>query len=281
MNISPRVADALGVDVDDGLFDIVVEEHLWNVESTAAKRRMLLEQPQVFFSRADRYLPLRDLDQYESFAMADPPMRDIIPGAPPVRHAIPDHPDLLPLPREPSEPLDVAGIPMEAATQLPPEGFPRFPWPAPQPSVRPVELPKRFYQEAHTLGLFDQLLQEGLRSVGYFDKSYDYVPSGFAATHRRRRSARVDYAMDQSFAIRMHVEQVENGQFLATSNDLPGLVAQGRTVEETLEIAADVARRLLDSYREHGDPLPSKLRTLGSEFEVEVPVTAPWAGSAA
>ncbi|MFU8889975.1 MAG: type II toxin-antitoxin system HicB family antitoxin [Trueperaceae bacterium] len=85
--------------------------------------------------------------------------------------------------------------------------------------------------------------------------------------------------MDQRFAVRMHVEQVENGQFLATSADLPGLVAQGRTVEEALEIAADVARRLLDSYREHGDPVPSQLRALGREFEVEVPVTAPWAGS--
>ena len=77
----------------------------------------------------------------------------------------------------------------------------------------------------------------------------------------------------------MHVEQVGDGQYLATSTDLPGLVAQGRTVEEALEIAADVARRLLDSYREHGDPVPSKLRTLGPEFEVDVPVTAPWAGS--
>jgi antitoxin HicB len=85
--------------------------------------------------------------------------------------------------------------------------------------------------------------------------------------------------MDQRFAIRMRLEQVENGQFLATSADLPGLVAQGRTVEEALEIATDVARRLLDSYREHGDPIPSKLRRLGPEFEVEVPVTAPWAGS--
>jgi len=85
--------------------------------------------------------------------------------------------------------------------------------------------------------------------------------------------------MAQKFAIRMHVEQVEDGQYLATSADLPGLVAQGRTVEETLEIAADVARRLLDSYREHGDPVPSGLRTLGSEFELDVPVTSPWAGS--
>jgi antitoxin HicB len=85
--------------------------------------------------------------------------------------------------------------------------------------------------------------------------------------------------MAPTFAIRMHVEQVENGQFLATSADLPGLVAQGRTVEEALEIVSDVARRLLDSYREHGDPAPSRLRALGREFEVEVLVTAPWAGS--
>jgi len=68
--------------------------------------------------------------------------------------------------------------------------------------------------------------------------------------------------MDPTFAMRMHVEQVENGQFLATSVDLPGLVAQGRTVEEALEIAADVARRLLDSYREHGDPMPNELRVV-------------------
>jgi antitoxin HicB len=85
--------------------------------------------------------------------------------------------------------------------------------------------------------------------------------------------------MDQVFAARMRIEQVENGQFLATSTDLPGLVAQGRTVEETLEIASDVARRLLESYREHGDPVLRELRTLGPEFEVEVPVTARWAGS--
>jgi len=79
----------------------------------------------------------------------------------------------------------------------------------------------------------------------------------------------------------MYVEQGEPGQCLATSADLPVLVAQGCTVEEALEIAAVVARRLLDAYREHGDPVPSGLRTLGSAFEVEVLVAAPWVGSAA
>lgn len=72
--------------------------------------------------------------------------------------------------------------------------------------------------------------------------------------------------MDPAFAIGTHVEQVENGQFLATSSDLPGLEAQGRTVEEALEIATDVARRLLDSYRGHGDPVPSNLRALGRKL---------------
>ena len=37
--------------------------------------------------------------------------------------------------------------------------------------------------------------------------------------------------------VAVHVEELPEGGFLATSEDLPGLVAQGRTVAETLEIA--------------------------------------------
>lgn len=43
---------------------------------------------------------------------------------------------------------------------------------------------------------------------------------------------------------------------LAISDDLQGLIAQGRTIAETVEIARDVARKLIESYVEHGDPLP-------------------------
>ena len=39
---------------------------------------------------------------------------------------------------------------------------------------------------------------------------------------------------------------------MATSDELSGLVAQGRTVAEALEIARDVARKLLDARRERG-----------------------------
>lgn len=56
--------------------------------------------------------------------------------------------------------------------------------------------------------------------------------------------------------LNIHIEELSEGGFLATSDDLPGLVAQGRTVAETLEIAQDVARKLIESYREHGDKLP-------------------------
>ena len=45
--------------------------------------------------------------------------------------------------------------------------------------------------------------------------------------------------------LNIRVEQLPEGVYLATSEDLPGLVAQGRTVAETLEIARDMARKLL------------------------------------
>ena len=61
------------------------------------------------------------------------------------------------------------------------------------------------------------------------------------------------------YSIRLSVEALPEGQYLATSEDLPDLVAQGRTVAETMEIARDVARKLIDSYSEHGEALPSVL----------------------
>jgi predicted RNase H-like HicB family nuclease len=56
--------------------------------------------------------------------------------------------------------------------------------------------------------------------------------------------------------VNIHVEPLPEGGFLATSDDIPGLVAQGRTVAETLELAQDVAIGLIESYLEHGDELP-------------------------
>jgi predicted RNase H-like HicB family nuclease len=42
--------------------------------------------------------------------------------------------------------------------------------------------------------------------------------------------------------VNLHIEKLPEGVYLATSDEIQGLVAQGRTVAETLEIARDVAR---------------------------------------
>lgn len=51
-------------------------------------------------------------------------------------------------------------------------------------------------------------------------------------------------------AVHIHVELLPEGVFLATSEQLPGLVAQGRTMTETLEIARDVAHQLIEARQE-------------------------------
>ena len=76
----------------------------------------------------------------------------------------------------------------------------------------------------------------------------------------------------EEYTLRLSIELLPDGQFLATCSDLPGLVAQGRTVAETVDIARDVARKLIDSYRDHGDELPAKLRRVESKLEVDVAV---------
>ncbi len=55
--------------------------------------------------------------------------------------------------------------------------------------------------------------------------------------------------------IQLHVEPLEEGGYVATSPDIPGLVAQGRSMTETVEIAQGLARKIAESCIEHGDPL--------------------------
>ena len=50
--------------------------------------------------------------------------------------------------------------------------------------------------------------------------------------------------------VKLHIEKLPEGVYLATSDELPGLVAQGRTIMETLEIARDVARKLIEARLE-------------------------------
>lgn len=48
----------------------------------------------------------------------------------------------------------------------------------------------------------------------------------------------------------LHIEKLPEGVYLATSDEIPGLIAQGRTITETLEIARDVAKKLLAAQTE-------------------------------
>ena len=57
-------------------------------------------------------------------------------------------------------------------------------------------------------------------------------------------------------AIQIQIEELPEGLFLGTSDELPCLVAQGRTVAEALEIARDVARKLIEARRER-DGVPN------------------------
>ena len=50
--------------------------------------------------------------------------------------------------------------------------------------------------------------------------------------------------------INIHVEKLPEGYYLATSEDVQGLVAQGRTIVETLEIARDVVKKLLEAQND-------------------------------
>lgn len=54
--------------------------------------------------------------------------------------------------------------------------------------------------------------------------------------------------------VNIHIERLPERVYLATSEELPGLVAQGRTIADALEIARDVARKLLEARTERKGP---------------------------
>lgn len=53
-------------------------------------------------------------------------------------------------------------------------------------------------------------------------------------------------------AIRLHIEPLNEGGYVATSPDVPGLVAEGRSIVEAAEIAQRLARGIVESCIEHG-----------------------------
>jgi len=75
--------------------------------------------------------------------------------------------------------------------------------------------------------------------------------------------------MMDEVAIRLHVEPLEEGGYLATSPDVPGLVAEDCSIVEAVEIAQGLTRKIVESYLEHGDPLPPSLSKLASKNSLD------------
>jgi predicted RNase H-like HicB family nuclease len=72
----------------------------------------------------------------------------------------------------------------------------------------------------------------------------------------------------QERIVRIQIQRLPEGVYLATSEDVQGLVAQGRTVAETLEIARDVVRKLLEAQT------GLKLPTVADQFEYPLVIGA-------
>jgi predicted RNase H-like HicB family nuclease len=72
--------------------------------------------------------------------------------------------------------------------------------------------------------------------------------------------------------INIHIKKLPEGIYLATSKDIQGLVAQGRTATEALEIARDVARKLIEAQAERSGTL--NLSTIDDSFDYPLIVNA-------
>jgi len=89
-----------------------------------------------------------------------------------------------------------------------------------------------------------------------------------STTRRQRKIVEVN-----EVAIRLLIAPLKEGGFLATSPDVPGLIAEGRSVTEAVEIAQGLTRKIVESCLEHGDPLPPALaKSRRSPLELLVPV---------
>lgn len=72
--------------------------------------------------------------------------------------------------------------------------------------------------------------------------------------------------------VNIHIQKLPEGVYLATSKDVQGLVAQGRTATEALEIARDVARKLLEARAERQNQ--PELTQIGDSFDYPLIVSA-------
>jgi predicted RNase H-like HicB family nuclease len=93
------------------------------------------------------------------------------------------------------------------------------------------------------------------------------------ALKRKARGKREERITVDEATIRLHIEPLAEGGYVATSPDVPGLVAEGRSITEAVEIAQGLTRKIVESCLEHGDPLPTVFARLRNPpLDLLVPV---------
>lgn len=70
--------------------------------------------------------------------------------------------------------------------------------------------------------------------------------------------------------LNLHIEKLPEGFYLATSDEIQGLVAQGRTINETIEIARDIAKKLIEA--QSNEDVESKLTNIDDNFDYSIVV---------
>ncbi|MBI3104380.1 MAG: type II toxin-antitoxin system HicB family antitoxin [Candidatus Rokubacteria bacterium] len=76
------------------------------------------------------------------------------------------------------------------------------------------------------------------------------------------------------YQITLEIQRLEEGPYLGTSPDLPGLIVQGATPEEVVDLAPDVARELIEIMIETGQSLPPSLHRLEAPIRIPLVVLA-------
>jgi len=71
-----------------------------------------------------------------------------------------------------------------------------------------------------------------------------------AVKSRSAKSANPYLQSSMERMINLQIEKLPEGVYLATSDSIQGLVVQGNTITETIEIARDVAKKLIEAQEQ-------------------------------
>ena len=64
--------------------------------------------------------------------------------------------------------------------------------------------------------------------------------------------------------VHLHIKKLPEGLYVGTSDEVQGLIAQGRTIQETIAIADDLAKKLIEAQSDSG---AEPLAPAGEEFD--------------